>query len=207
MLHCPKCHSIRLRPHDFAFNPWRVRMVCQCGQVFLAPSTRHNTHLPVLYALGEALSIRQIVEFGPGIYSTPTFLNRDVFPKVERVLTIEVNPQWVNNIREAYPDKRLIVTPVPNGVGHLLPYADDIRAADLVFIDNGDKALRVATIEWVVTLGISGIAVIHDYRTPEYIMAAKFGNVQLTPFDTAVCWNGRPDGTIMDVLDSLREAA
>jgi len=201
MLTCPKCHSIQLRPHDFAFNPWRVRMVCQCGQVFPAPSTRYNTHLPVLYALGEALSIRQVVELGPGIYSTPTFLNREVFADVDRVLAIEDNAGWVAAIQDACPDERLIVCAVPRGPGHLLPYIEDMRAADLIFIDDTGQRQRVETIRFVADLRVPGLVVIHDYRNPRYIAAAVFDQIVVTPFDTAVCWNGRPNNAIMDLME------
>jgi hypothetical protein len=204
MLACPKCHSIQLRPHDFALDPWRVNMICQCGHTFPAPWTRYNTHLPVLYALGKALPIRQVVELGPGLYSTPVFLNREVFSDVDRVLAIEANPIWANAVREACPDERLIVSSIANGIGHLLPYADDLRAADLTFVDNGGKALRSATIEYIVGLGVVGVVVIHDYREPEYIAAARFDNVWATPFDTAVCWNGGINDAIMDLTEQWK---
>lgn len=205
MLNCPTCHSPQLRVHDFAFHPWRVRLACrQCDQVFQAPSTLYNTHLPVLYALGAALPIRQIVELGPGIYSTPTFLNQAVFPDAQRVLSIEDSPGWARAIGAACPDTRLIVTTVPRGAGHLLPYVDDMHKADLLLIDDTGKHQRVETIKFVSGLHVSGVVIIHDFRHTEYMAVADFSYVQVTPFDTAVCWNGKTNPVIMDMLEQMR---
>lgn len=204
MLSCPKCNSTHLRVHDFDHDPWRVRMICQCGQVFPAPSTNYNTHLPVLYGLGAALSARQVVELGSGIYSTSTFLNREVYPDVDRVLSIEDSPQWARAIHEACPDTRLIITHVPRGPGHLLPYVEDMRTADLLFIDDTGRRQRTETIQFVSELRVPGVVVIHDFRHTEYVAAAAFSYVQITPFDTAICWNGKRNEAIMALQEQWR---
>lgn len=205
MLTCPKCHSFQLRVRDFTFDPWRVNMICaECGHTFKAPWTRYNTHLPVLYALGTTFPIRQIIELGCGIYSTPTFCNREVYPFMERMLSIEDSVTWAEGIREACPDKRLIIAPVPRFDGWLLPYAQNMRGVDLIFIDDTGKRRRAETIRFISELHVSGLVVIHDYHQPAYIAAAVFDHVVVTPFDTALCWNGQPNHAIMDLMEQWK---
>src|SRR4051794_15044459 len=68
------------------------------------------THLPILIAIGRLFPIKTVLEFGAGNFSTLTFLDRSLFPKVERVHSFETEPDWKRRIEaQAAADGRLMI--------------------------------------------------------------------------------------------------
>lgn len=121
----------------------------------------HASHFPILIGLGHALPIRRIVELGCGEYSTLLFLNRDIFPSVEWVISYENDRSWRTKILEmSGRDPRLGIVP-----GEWVPNNYD---ADLVFIDNGPYEERENAILQVVCSDYNGIVAVHDSEVEAY---------------------------------------
>ena len=120
-----------------------------------------STHIPVLVALGLTRPIRRVLELGAGLYSTPTFLNRKVFPTLENLVSFEDNPEWAMKVSNACSDERLtLVSEFPNLEK---PY-------DLIFVDNAtDLSIRAATIRKVCDEVRDTLVVIHDAEDVNYI--------------------------------------
>lgn len=155
----------------------------------------YATHLPVLRALGKRLRIGSVLEFGCGLYSTLEFLNRQSFPYLFVVDSVEEDVSWRGRILQEVRDSRLIFL---TGAQQM---ARRIDAYDLIFIDNGRAAVeRVPVIRMMAEAQPRGVVVIHDYEAPAYQEAARGFEHRLvydalTPH-TAVLWNGcRPDLT------------
>lgn len=149
----------------------------------------YASHLPYLKTLGR--EVTSVLEFGLGRYSTPLFLDRAVFPKLERMISIETDAAWLRNAHVP-SDHRLLVAMWPPDV--LLKTTIDPDDFDLVFVDNGGEDLRIATIEWLASLDLRHAdVVIHDFEHEPYQRAAapfqyKYVYKERSPW-TAKCWN------------------
>lgn len=126
----------------------------------------HATHIPVLIGIGRSFPhIKRVFEFGAGLYSTPLFLNKSVFPNVEEVITIEPDLEWQKKVMGAVKeDPRLVLYDVS--------YSLD-PTVDLVFIDDGPLEQRIKTIQETVAEYWNGLIVVHDSQEPAYKEAMK----------------------------------
>ncbi len=148
----------------------------------------HASHIPFLVGVGAAFPILAVVEFGSGTYSTSLFLNKKVFPKVEAVISVETDPEWLALVREsAGPDPRLTLVD-KDPVTLALPYVD------LVFVDNGPEQHKIDTIRKLAErCTINTIVVVHDAETATYRkeidkFQTKFISEKFNP-GTAICTN------------------
>ena len=120
-----------------------------------------STHIPVLVALGLTRPIRRVLELGAGWYSTPTFLNRKVFPQLEQLVSVEDDLNWQLKVQRGCPDTRLMIS------GTIPSLTDPY---DLIFVDNStDLKVRAATIRRVAEETRDVLVVIHDAEDVNYI--------------------------------------
>ena len=151
-----------------------------------------STHIPVLVALGLTRPIHRVLELGAGWYSTPTFLNRKVFPQLKQLVSVEDNFVWRETVSNAHrSDKRLIMT---EEIPQLLT-----SSYDLIFVDNAtDLSVRAATIRRVAEETCNVLVVIHDAEDVNYIPEiARFENhhtIKTYQKWTAIASNGRIEG-------------
>ncbi len=116
-----------------------------------------------------------MVEFGSGLYSTLTFLNRSTFPYLQELHSFENDQEWAARVRQSVAnDPRHKLTIVQGGMSTApgqLGFAD----FDLVFIDDSTSLPeRLETIESVGrSCGPQVVIVIHDYEELEYRRAAS----------------------------------
>jgi hypothetical protein len=122
----------------------------------------HASHLPILIGLGTMLPIKSVFEFGAGMYSTTTFLNRDVYPLVDRFTSLESDLTWAQKVLDAVPgDDRIQFI---NSTEHYAP-----SGYDLVFVDNGPEQHKIETIRYMtLDFGSNGLYVIHDSECGTY---------------------------------------
>jgi hypothetical protein len=144
----------------------------------------YASHLPVLRLLGEVLPVKSVLELGAGKYSTPTFLDRSIYPGLQDLFSVEPVKEWrekVASVVKLDPRHRVIEdwTEI------------DPDAFDLIFVDSGQTAAeRVADIERIAHTVRP--VVIHDFEVHDYQgwFDIEFVYDQVTPW-TAVCWNGK----------------
>lgn len=145
----------------------------------------YASHLPVLRAIGSTMPIRRVLEFGGGEYSTPEFLDRNSFPVLERLVTVERDDVWRERLA-AIKDVRLT----------LRKEWEDPHGYDLIFIDDGQNtAERVRTIEAVAKAKPPGLVVIHDAEIAEYQEAVKELGLELPivgDTNTGLVWFSYP---------------
>jgi predicted O-methyltransferase YrrM len=151
----------------------------------------YASHIPFLTSIGSGITT--VLELGPGRYSTALFLNREAFPKVTRVLSIEHNQEWASRVHGLYvADPRwtlvVIMEPLEDYLATL--QLDDF---DLIFVDHSATwEARTLTIKWLVdNVGRSKV-VIHDFEYPSYVEAAagfpnRIVDTDHTP-NTAMVW-------------------
>jgi hypothetical protein len=151
------------------------------------------THLPVLVALGDHLQVKRVLELGCGKYSTLTFLDRDCFPYLEKLDSVENDPAWGGAVRDsAQGDDRLCMRVVAAPVASVLAGLD-LDSYDLVFVDDSlTTADRSRTIAGLTNVK-RPVVVIHDYDIPAYRFAAsrflnRFRFTALNP-NTGIVWN------------------
>jgi predicted O-methyltransferase YrrM len=135
----------------------------------------YATHLPVLLGLAKWTPIRSVLELGSGIYSTPTFLNRNTFPELETLDSFETDNEWARKISG-------IVTADPRASLHVVKGAmaaavDQLQLDnyDLIFVDDSTDARdRVRTIAALQKQNPrKAVVVIHDFELPQYRSAAR----------------------------------
>ena len=135
----------------------------------------YATHVPVLVALGLFYPIHRILEFGSGTYSTLTFLNRNAFPHVNLVTSLENDAEWGSKVRGlANGDPRLQLSTVDSSIC-VAAKELSVDDYDLILIDDSTSAAeRTETIRTVAELKpAKSLIVIHDYECKPYRQAAR----------------------------------
>ena len=94
--------------------------------------------------------VRTVLELGCGLFSTPLFLDRSVFPEVTRVDSLENDAQWAAKVASAFgSDPRLAVHYVEGPIGDRVA-AMDLAEYDVILInDSSSEAERAQTIRAV----------------------------------------------------------
>lgn len=70
----------------------------------------YGSHVPALASVAKTFKIERVTEFGSGRYSTSSFLNKQFFPDLVRLKTIESNKQWFVDTAQRNLDGRLELT-------------------------------------------------------------------------------------------------
>ena len=147
----------------------------------------HASHLPVLIGIGMKSRIRRVLEIGSGPYSTPLFLNLEVFPDLTELVSVEPNAEWAQKARSyGRRDSRINL---------MYDQPVDRSRFDLIFIDGSDVTGRIETLRQLSAQpSFTGLIVIHDSEVPLY--SAEFTRFpQLLDIDayepsTAILWHG-----------------
>ena len=140
------------------------------------PSRRHAnpyaTHLPVLIGVAAIVRPKAFLEYGSGVISTPTLLDRSMFPDLESVVSLENDAEWLDRVAAATDDARLELRLVDGSVRRAVAAAE-VNAADMVLIDDSRAVEdRAATIEAVLDSldpAVPTTILVHDAETPEYL--------------------------------------
>jgi predicted O-methyltransferase YrrM len=137
-----------------------------------AADTPYATHTPILMGIGRSQKIRKVLELGSGPYSTAIFLDREVFPDLESLVSYEDDPEWLPVVQAAVGDDPRLDLRMVNAVRESVP--DDISDFDLIFIDDSrSPAERSQTIASVREKHPRAIVAIHDYEQRPYRAAAR----------------------------------
>lgn len=172
-----------------------LALICRTGTLTRESPCPLATHSPILLGLARLETIRRVLEFGCGQFSTKTFLNLAAFPHLERLDSFENDPAWFKEIATTLQgDSRIKLTFV-QGEMSAAAIKTDPRKYGLVFIDDSAPRtnLRSATIRAVGRWG-ARLAVVHDFETFAYRRAARYFAHRyrfkaLVP-NTGVLWNG-----------------
>jgi predicted O-methyltransferase YrrM len=165
---------------------------------FGLPSRHRNdyaTHVPVLVGIGAAMRIERILEFGSGVYSTLTFLNRVAFPRVSQLDSVESDPEWMSRVLlSAKGDPRLRMRLVPEPMESTLTETR-LESYDLILVDSSTDAARRASLirELARRHDFGALVAIHDFEISLYRAATKsFRNViEYTAYNpcTGILWH------------------
>ena len=147
-----------------------------CAKYFSTRAANdYSTHVPVLIGLSRLRRIRSVLEFGCGYYSTLTFLNRAVFPRLERLHSIENDKSWSERVAElAKRDARWTIDMIDGDIAGCISNLD-LEGFDLILIDDSKtSAERAATIRAIANRQPQHPwIVIHDFDVEEYRNAAR----------------------------------
>ena len=165
-------------------------------------SRHHNdyaTHVPILVGIASAIRVERILEFGSGMYSTLTFLNRQVFPDVLHVDSVESDPEWMSKVSAAAKgDPRLRIRLVEEPIQRVLREIH-LNSYDFILVDSSTDAGRRASLirELAARQDFSALVAVHDFEIGLYRAAAKgFRHVvQYTAYNpcTGILWQTTPD--------------
>src|ERR1051325_6955780 len=158
-------------------------------------SNPYATHIPVLVGLSKLLPFSRVAEFGCGQYSTLTFLNRQVFPHLEKLDSFETDSEWLAKMEEQVGrDSRLDLRHVR---GEMSKKAEtvEVDSYDLVFIDDSTSSEeRAETIRMIASKRARlTVVIVHDFEVKLYQQAAglfnnRFRCTVLNP-NTGILWN------------------
>jgi hypothetical protein len=165
----------------------------------------YATLIPVLIGIAEIFNPLSVLEYGAGQYSTPLFLNRDVFPRLASLLSCETSQEWIQHVQNI---------PTVGGDGRLTWWYDyrvnpDDRYS-LVLVDSESEQGKIDLIKRC-GLARKGVVVIHDTDHGPYAEAVRNSFKGFVTFDTynpwtTVAWNGEELSELfVDRLLSIRE--
>lgn len=116
------------------------------------------SHIPLLLMNRD---VNSVLELGMGKYSTSLFLDKNLFPDLHNLVSVESNSDWA----ASSSDDRHHILLYPEPIEHLLDTLvfDDF---DLIFVDNSDSAdRRIATLKYVSSRRPSTSKVfVHDWE-------------------------------------------
>jgi hypothetical protein len=149
-----------------------------------------GTHVNLLCALGPG--IKTVLELGAGAFSTSLFLDRDYYPDLIELTTIEQDREWV--LAGADPRHKVVIEPEP--IEPFLEGVLDLDSFDLIFVDNstfGER--RCDTLRWLAKHVGRSLVVAHDFNVLSYAEAAggfdcKIIDDRQVPW-TALLWRTR----------------
>jgi hypothetical protein len=135
-----------------------------------------GSHMPALIGLGITARLKNVLELGAGLNSTPVFLNRSCYPELNTFTSVENDLTWFDKLKSDPGFKgasNIFYYP-----GKIADYVKEIRnlSFDLILIDDSYETCdRVSTINAVfqMPLSDSAIVLIHDFETKEYQEAVK----------------------------------
>jgi predicted O-methyltransferase YrrM len=134
----------------------------------------YTTHMPVLAALPRLTRVERVLELGCGDFSTLTFLDRDMYPDLQRIHSWEDDREWMERVQSVVgDDPRISMEYIEDWETSLR--ARDMSEYDLIFVDNGRQFHeRAATIRTVMERAVPrNIVVIHDFEFTTYRLAAQ----------------------------------
>ena len=191
----PKLHEdSRVGVRAFARGRYdkRIRLAKRSDQPY-------QSHLPALIELASLLKPRIIAEFGMGDFSTDVFLDRKLFPTVERLSSFENDKEWFVKIQQKHRadlrfDPHLVPSPMWKTAMRL--HADDF---DLIFVDDSNQMGRIKTILALrLARGITRgpVVVVHDVELPSLRVATLVFPYRkyffdLSPQTAVLCWNSQ----------------
>ncbi|MGN6413380.1 hypothetical protein [Flexivirga sp.] len=151
------------------------------------------THLPILTAVGVSQRVTSVLELGSGVLSTPAWLDRRLFPHLERLVSYEDDPVWLKEVETAVGSDPRCELRLVDRVRESVP--SDLSEFDVVFIDDSQTVPeRSETIAAVAATRPNSIVVNHDFEQRNYgkTVRGQYDHVRrvdtFTP-QTGVCWN------------------
>lgn len=133
------------------------------------------THLPILVALCTVTTIRHVVEFGSGKYSTLAFLHPDIFPELEKLVSFENDEEWALEMSRAVGDDPRCSIHYSDKPLFQNISASLLQRADLIFIDDSKTINERANTITTMTKHANNksLIVIHDFEQAAYRNAAE----------------------------------
>ncbi len=160
-------------------------------------SNDYATHIPVLVALAQHVRIEQVLELGCGNFSTPTFLNKRIFPNLKRLDSFDNDESWIAKVHAQVGNDSRYHSQFINGPVSSTLFETSLEKFDLIFVDDSTSVEeRSQTITKLSERQPGNVLiVIHDYEVNEYRAAAagfEHRNTfkAFTP-QTGVVWNGK----------------
>lgn len=151
----------------------KISNILKSGTLIPISSDPYSTHMPALVALGVIFKPRQILEYGSGINSTRLFLNNKAFPELSTLKSFENYPEWYKTVSDVVGNDSRIIYKLVEGQMSNHVFLDDVKDADLIFIDDSYHASdRAATIAAVLKCN-PNLCVIHDFENFPYRRAAS----------------------------------
>lgn len=167
----------------------------------------YSTHIPVVIGISSLLNIKNVLEIGTGIFSTGTFLNKEIFPNISKLESYEDDFSWAETIKKKFGgDPRLHLNLVQYPM-FIAMHDIKMNSFDLVLIDDSqNESDRAKTINELCKKDLrNSIIIIHDFEIKAYRKAAKslkhyFTFSSFTPC-TGVLWsNGIKQKQLGDLL-------
>jgi hypothetical protein len=183
----------------------------------LAPRSEepYATHVPVLVGIAAAFKPNVLVEFGSGMFSTLSFLDRIAFPSLKAVRSYENNQQWFDQMRQRLPSNAGVDLEFVEGQMYRAVDRATTSAAAMIFIDDSVSAEeRAHTVQEVARrCGPEPLVVMHDHDLLKLRLAThKFEHrIAFETYNpqTSVMWHGHPERrpVVEEVVRIIRQNA
>lgn len=119
------------------------------------------SHVPVLTLIPKYFHITRVLDIGSGSMSTPLFLNKNIYPDLKDLVSVEENKEWFIKTNRLFgaDEKLTLLTSTPAALYNY----------DLIFVDGPQNIeKRIRTIGYVMREVIKPIIVVHDIENKLY---------------------------------------
>jgi len=120
--------------------------------------TTAGSHIPLLRKISGFFDINVVAEFGTGIYSVKTFLDKKYFPKLINLYSYETSEIWGNYIKSFFDDNRWKMHFI-GSQKESINKVDLPQNVDLIFVDGLDIQREPLIIKYS---NLYNIFVLHD---------------------------------------------
>ena len=109
-----------------------------------ATQEAYASHLPILRELGSGHGIERVIEFGVGPFSTPVFLDSNIYTELTHLLSFENDPIWAMWAHNHHgDDKRFsLIEADEYSQFQITPYSH----YDMAFVDSYTYGMRMVSI-------------------------------------------------------------
>lgn len=117
-----------------------------------------GSHIPLLRRVAKFFDIKSVIEFGTGIYSLRTFLDKKYYPNLEKINSYETEEVWGHYVKKNVKDARWEMT----FMGKTIDGPDKVKfdyPVDLVFVDGTDDHRSLILKKYKF---LSNLFILHD---------------------------------------------
>jgi hypothetical protein len=130
-------------------------------------SSPFSTHVNLLRSLGGG--VRSVLELGMGEFSTNIFLDKNCYPDLTLLASVESDPSWAKITNDPRHVVHIVEEPIETLLADL-----NLDDYDLIFADNSTSGeRRCATLFYLSQNVNRSIVIAHDYDVPSYREACR----------------------------------
>lgn len=161
-----------------------------------------HLHVDLFKIISKLYNIENVIEFGAGEISTKNLLNKNIFPNIKKLFSIEDSKQWIDSLN--IKDERWFPVVISNSFSFETPTENILNnnKIDVVLVDSITIESRIKNLEFLLKHNINFI-ILHDSQHSQYdniISKYKYAyKLDFIPANATIVSN------LINIKESLKE--